>query len=242
MNLKTVLFDFNGVIVNDESIHQALIEEILLGENLRTSAQEYREVCLGRNNRTCLSEILSCRGRVVSEDYLNQLLANKAVAFKQQLEQLEKLPIYPGLADLISQLQATGLVMGVVSGALREEVELILNHAELAQFFSAIVAGDELPASKPAPEGYLLAVERLNQKYPDLQLQPSNCLVIEDTLTGIEAAKRAEMQVVGVANTYPFHMLQRQAHWTVDHLGELELERVEQVFSEASSSARMSEC
>ena len=64
-----------------------------------------------------------------------------------------------------------------------------------------------------------------------MQIKPDNCLVIEDTPAGIQAAKNAEMQVVGIANTYPFHMLQRQANWTIDCLTELEIERIQKVFS-----------
>ena len=85
--------------------------------------------------------------------------------------------------------------------------------------------------SKPKPDGYLLALNLLSQQNPSLLLQPSDCLVIEDTPAGIEAAKRAQMQVVGIANTYPLHMLQRQSNWTIDYLSELELDRVEKVFS-----------
>jgi beta-phosphoglucomutase len=94
-----------------------------------------------------------------------------------------------------------------------------------------------LRVSKPEPDGYLLAVERLNQQYPNLKAQASDCLAIEDTPAGIEAAKRAGMQVVGVANTYPFHMLQRQASWTVDYLHDLELDRVQQVYSQSTIPA-----
>ena len=232
MTLKAVLFDFNGVIIKDEAIHQQLIEEILLAENLRPSAQEYREICLGRSDRICISELLKRRGRVVTENYLTQIVTRKAQAYQLQLDKLEKLPIYPGLEDLIFKIRVAQLPMGVVSGALRCEVELVLNRSQLAQHFSVIVAGDDIKVSKPEPDGYLLAVERLHQQYPNLKVQAADCLAIEDTPAGIEAAKRAGMQVVGVANTYPFHMLQRQANWTVDYLHDLELERVQQVYSQ----------
>jgi HAD superfamily hydrolase (TIGR01509 family) len=231
MTLKAVLFDFNGVIIKDEAIHQQLIEEILIEENLRPSPQEYREICLGRSDRVCIAELLRRRGRVVTGDYLTKVVARKAESYQRQLETLEKLPIYPGLEDLIFKIRVAQLPMGVVSGALRCEVEMVLDRTQLAQYFAVIVAGDDIKASKPEPDGYLLAVERLNQQYPDLKAQASECLAIEDTPAGIEAAKRAGMQVVGVANTYPFHMLQRQASWTVDYLHDLELDRVQQVYA-----------
>ncbi len=65
MSLKAVLFDFNGVIINDEPLHEQLIEQILLGENLRSQPGEFRKVCLGRSDRVCLKELLTNRGRVI---------------------------------------------------------------------------------------------------------------------------------------------------------------------------------
>ena len=237
MSLKAVLFDFNGVIINDEPLHEKLIEQILLEENLRPIPGEFRQVCLGRSDRVCLNELLLRRGRMISETYLFELLLRKAHLYQQQLEKIEKLPLYPGLSDLIFQVRSRNLKLALVSGALRSEIETVLNRAALAPHFTVIVAGDDITASKPDPDGYLLAVERLNQEYPDLQLQPDECLAIEDTPAGIQAAKRAGISVVGVANTYPFHMMQRQANWAVDFLCDLDLEWVQQVFSQPSPFA-----
>ncbi|PSO49323.1 MAG: HAD family phosphatase [Cyanobacteria bacterium SW_9_44_58] len=236
MSLKAVLFDFNGVIINDEPIHKALIEEILLGENLRPNAQEHNDVCLGRSDRACLETILSRRGRVVTKEYLDKLLAKKADMYRKRLENEETFPIYVGIENFIQELWSAGLILGLVTGARRHDVEYILERLKIREAFVAIVTSDDIQNSKPDPECYLTAVEQLNQHYPDLNLTPERCLAIEDTPSGIEAAKQAQMQVVGVANTYPLHMLQRQANWTVDYLQELELERVKQAFSDVKMS------
>ncbi len=234
MTLKAVLFGFNGVIVNDALIHRQLIDQILLEENLRPQPEEYRKFCLGRGDRAYLNALLADRGRVVSENYLTKLVNRKAQAYQQQLEQLEKLPLYPGLEDLIFKLRVAHLKMAVVSGALRSEVELVLNRANLAQYFTVIVANDDMIVNQLEPSGYLLAVERLNQLEPSLNLQVSECLAIEDTPDGIQSAKLAGVPVVGVAHTYPLHMLQRQANWAVDYLTDLEVERVQQLFSRSA--------
>jgi beta-phosphoglucomutase len=232
MALKAVLFDFNGVIINDEPLHQKLIEQILLEENLRPKAGEFRQFCLGRSDRACLKDLLTYRGRIVTEDYITSLIARKSRAYHQQLAEIDKLPIYPGLADLIFQIRAAQISMAIVSGAVRPEIDLVLNRTDLAQYFPVIVSGDDIQTSKPDPEGYLLGVDRLNQHYPDLRLQPHECLAIEDTPAGIQAAKQAGMQVVGVANSYPFHMMQRQSNWAVDYLSELEFDRVREVYGQ----------
>ena len=241
MTLKAVLFDFNGVIINDEPLHEHLIDQILISENLCPQPGEFWKICLGRSDRACLSDLLTARGRVVNETQLLQLLKRKAQAYEQELEKLEKLPLYPGLEDLIFQLRSLKLKLAVVSGASSSEVELVLNRTTLAEYFTVIVTGDDIMTSKPEPDGYLLGVERLNQQYPGLNLQPSECLAIEDTPAGIEAAKRAGMPVVAVANTYPFHMLQRQANWTVDYLWDLEIDRVQEVYSRTETQQQVGE-
>ncbi|MEG4318112.1 MULTISPECIES: HAD family phosphatase [unclassified Microcoleus] len=231
MTLKAVLFDFNGVIINDEPIHEKIIDRLMLDENLQLKRGEFREVCLGRSDRAGITELLKRRGRYLTETYLDRLLLGKAQAYQETINSLETLPIYPGLAEFIAKIRADGLKMAVVSGAIRSDIELVLDRSGLTANFELIVAGDDLMVSKPAPDGYLLAVERLNQKYPDFNLQPIECLALEDTFAGIEAAKKAGMQVAGVTHTYPFHMIQRQANWTVDYFADLELDRVAELCS-----------
>lgn len=230
MSLKAILFDFNGVIINDEPIHEQLLDQLLISENLRPKEEEFRELCLGRSDRACILDLFARRGRVLREEELAKLIQRKAQAYQAHLETLKKMPVYPGLDDLIYKIRVAGLKMAVVSGALGSEIKLVLNRLNIAEYFSVIVGGDDLKSSKPEPDGYLLAVERLKSVYPDLKLRPDNCLAIEDTFAGIEAAQRADIPVVGVAHTYPFHMLQRHADWAIDYLWDLNLERVQEFY------------
>ena len=242
MSLKAVLFNFNGVIIKDGSIHIQLIDEILIQENLQPQRVKEREEFLGISHRAYLQNLLKNRGRVVTEAYMAQLLTRKAQAYVLELEKLEKLPLYSGIEDVIFQIRSRHLKMALVSDALSLEIEMVLTSAKLAEYFPVIVSGDDISSDKPNPEGYLLAVERLNQIYPELNLEPDECLVIENTPAGIQAAKRAQMQVVGVANTYPFQMLHRQANWTIDYLIDLDLQRVQEVFLEKDVQSVVPEC
>ena len=110
------------------------------------------------------------------------------------------------------------------------------------QYFSVIISGDDITTSKPEADGYKLAIQKLNIAHPQLNLQPKECLAIEDTPPGITAAKRAGIQVVGIANTYPFHMLQRQANWTVDYFTDLEWERIQEFFTNQPLQPTPEEC
>ncbi len=230
MVLKAVLFDFNGVIIKDEAIHRELNDELLLAENLPPQGKEFWKVCVGRSDRVALRELLKLRGRFVTDEYLDKLIAKKAIAYRQKLAQLESLPIYPGVAQFIQQMYDSGYKLALVTGAIGSEAAFVLQQAGIDRYFETIVAGDEIMQSKPDPAGYLLAVARLNELDPELNLLPAECLAIEDTFAGLQAVKAAGIQAVAIANTYPFHMLQRQANWTIDTFADLELDRITAFF------------
>ncbi len=226
MSVKAVLFDFNGVIINDESIHEQLLAQLLLEENLRMGQHDFQTYCIGRSDRACIAELLQQRGRNVTPAELDQLVQRKAKAYAQLLGQMPKLPIYPDLADFVFKLQATPTKLAIVSGALRSEIEVVLARINLLEAFDVIVTGDDVSVSKPEPDGYLLAVQRLQARFPEAGICAENCLAIEDTFAGIEAAKQAHISVVGIAHSYPFHMMQRVANWAVDYFTDLEFDRL----------------
>ncbi|MEL6438858.1 MAG: HAD family phosphatase [Cyanobacteria bacterium J06621_8] len=225
MSLKAVFLDFSGVIIDDEAINQELIAEILLQENLLADSDEYAQYCRGKSDRACLNAILAIRGRILADAYLDRLLETKTQGYRQKIEQRGEFDLPPYLTEFLIQLKNQEIAVGLVTGANRSEVEYLLEKLELDQYFDVIVAGDDLIASKPEPDPYLLAAQRLN-------VETSECLAIENNPVGIEAAKRAQIQVVGISYIYPLHMLQRQANWTVDNLMDIELERVDRVLSE----------
>ena len=241
MSLKAALLGFNGIIINDEDVRQTLSEQVLLGENLRPNPDDYHDVCLGRSDRACLKALLSQRGRTAPPEALDKMLAKESATYQIWLDNLEKLPIYPGLDDLIFRCQSAQIKMAIVTGAERQQVTSVLKKADLIQHFPVVVTGEDISAdgSKPAPDGYIQVIEKLNAAYPDLQVHAHECLAIEDSFAGIEAAKNAQVPVVGVAHTYPNHMLQRRATWVVDYLREIKFEWVGKQFGGESPAGAL---
>lgn len=232
MALKAAFFSFSGIIINDEDIRKTLSEQVLLAENLRPNQDDYYEVCLGKSDRACLKALLYQRGRDVNSDTLDKLLQKECAIYKEWLADLQKPPIYPGLEDLIFRCRTAEVKMAIVTGAERQQVSDVLDRAGLAEHFALIVAGDDisLNGSKPSPDGYIEAIARLNKLHPQLQLQADECIAVEDTFSGITAAKSARIPVVGVAHTYPNHMLQRRATWVVDYLREINFDWIGEKF------------
>jgi beta-phosphoglucomutase len=237
MSLKAVLLDFNGVILDDEALHQQLIADLLLQENLQMQPGEFEQFCLGRSDRAALQDLLTYRGRVPSPAYLDKLIAQKAAIYQAKLTELPELPLFKGVVEFVQSVTSNGLKLALVTGALRSDVDFVLAAANLTTHFDVIVAAEDITQSKPDPEGYLLAVQRLGQQFPQLDILAGDCLVIEDSFAGIAAAKLAQIPVVGIANTYPFHFMQRRANWAVDYLRDLEMERIQAHFAGIKSLA-----
>ena len=224
--LKAVLFDFNGVVINDEWLHEKLLIEVLLDENLLVTPEEMQQFAPGRTDRAALIDACNLRERVLTAAALDGMIQRKALAYEREINQMESLPIYDGIIESIETLRNAGCKLGIVSGALRSEITLVLERSGLTDAFHFIVAADDVIASKPEPEGYLLGIKAMQDLFPELDLKLENFLAIEDSFPGIQAAKAAGIGVVGVANRYPFHMMQRTASWAVDSLSDLELSRL----------------
>ncbi|MEM9265796.1 MAG: HAD family phosphatase [Cyanobacteria bacterium P01_F01_bin.13] len=241
--LKAVFFGFHGVIINDDVVHPQLIAQLLLAENLRFDPDEYKEMYLGCSDRARLAAILQTRGRFVRDEYLNALLRKKAEGYRKWLESQPKLSLYAGLDDLLYRIRTQQYEIAIVTGAQRADVDQVLKTAKLTDQFPLVVSASDMPvsASKPAPDSYLAAIDQLNLRDPGLQLTPTNCLAIESCFAGINAAKAAGIPVVGVAQIYPYHMIQRCATWAVDYLNEIDFDWIAPRYEGGSNAVTMEE-
>jgi len=239
--LKAIFFGFHGVIINDDDVHPQLIAQLLLAENLRFDLDEYREMYLGQSDRARLTAILQARGRFVRDEYLDALLRKKSEGYGEWLRSQSKLALYAGLDDLLYRIRSKQYVTAIVTGAQRTDVEQVLATAKLTDQFSLVVSASDMPvsASKPSPESYLAAIAQLNVLDSNLALTPQNCLAIESCFAGIEAAKAAGIPVVGVAQIYPYHMIQRCATWAVDYLNEIDFDWIAPRYEGGSNTATM---
>jgi HAD superfamily hydrolase (TIGR01509 family) len=203
-SLKAVIFDFNGVIVDDEPLHLELIQQVLREEGVSIKADDCRARCLGVPDFAGFQTILAGqRQGAVETGYINQLIARKAGYYLQAIRERDLL--FPGVSALIQRLTAQ-FPLALVSGALRQEVEFVLARSGLRDAFRAIVTAEDVTLGKPHPEGFLQGLKLLAQAQ---KIQPHECLVVEDSVAGVAAAKRAGMYCVAVTNSYPAAALQQ---------------------------------
>lgn len=202
--LRAVLFDFNGVLVDDEPLHGRLFQRVLAQEGVDLSPADYYARYLGLDDRGCFAAALAAAGREVPPEGLARLIARKA-AYYQEAVHRDGVPFFPGVARVVAEARAAGLVLGIVSGALAAEIEGALAQAGLAPEFKVVVAADHVSRGKPDPEGYRAALARLNEEppLPARLIHPHEVVAIEDSPAGLAAARAAGLGTVAVATSYP---------------------------------------
>jgi HAD superfamily hydrolase (TIGR01509 family) len=163
-----------------------------------------------------------------------RLIARKASYYQERIRR-DGYPFFPGAVELAKSLAAGRWMLGVVSGALREEVEGALRQAGILGLFKVLVTAEDVAESKPDPEGYQRAMEGLNSlpPLPERLLHPHEVLAVEDSPAGLEAAADVGLSTLGVAQTYPAGRL-RGADAVVENLRELTPESLERLFAEVS--------
>src|SRR3989442_5542774 len=195
---RALIFDFDGVIADDEPLHLAAFQEALAAEGITLSREAYYARYLGFDDQDCVVAVRREAGRRARPERVRALMAAKADRFLGLVR--AGAPIFPGVPTFV-RAAAARVPLAVASGALRHEIELILAQAGLADCFAAIVSAEDVSVGKPSPEGFLRALERLRVRLPDLA--PRDCLVVEDSQPGLEGARRAGMRCLAVTNSYP---------------------------------------
>jgi beta-phosphoglucomutase len=232
--LRAILFDFNGVLVDDEPVHLELFQRVLADEGISLSADEYYTRYLGLDDRAGFAAMLAAAGEAATVPRLMRLTARKASYYQERVRR-EGYPFAAGAAALVRELAAQGRMLGVVSGALREEVEGALRQEGLLDHFKALITAEDVAESKPSPEGYERALEALNSlpPLPERLFHPHEVLAVEDSPVGLAAAAEVGLATLGIAHPYSRALLQG-ADAVVAGLDGLTPERLERLYAEVS--------
>ncbi len=236
--IRALLFDFNGVLVDDEPLHLELFQRVLGEEGVPLTAPDYYARYLGLDDRGCFAAALAAAGEEATVPRLMRLIARKASYYRERVL-ADGYPAFPGAAELVAAAAARGWLLGVVSGALREEIEGALRQLGLAAHFKVIVAAEDVAEGKPDPEGYRQALDALNSRppLPERLVHPHEVLALEDSPAGIQAAAAAGLLTLGVAHTYDAATLSG-AHAVVPRLAGLTPERLEALFAASERRGR----
>jgi beta-phosphoglucomutase len=218
-DLRAVVFDFDGVLVNSEPLHFRALRDALRPEGIEISEEDYASTYLAYDDRETVRIALEIHHGTAPFARVEMVAERKGRLFE---ELMASIPLFPGARALVEDL-ARELPLAIASGALRREIETMLAGNGLRAAFAAVVGADDVGACKPDPEPYLAAAAALRLRVPGLE--PADCVAVEDSVPGILSARAAGMRVVGVAHSFPAAAL-GPAHHVVPDLTALSLDRL----------------
>lgn len=186
MQLQAILWDFDGTIVDNEELHFRSWQQSLAPYGIDHTYEEFRR-SFGRRNGEIIPELL---GEASTPELVERIAHEKERTYRALLQQ-EGLPILPGVESWLERFQARGLHQAIASSGPMANIVAMVQTLQIGDYFNSILSGARLPRGKPDPAIFLQAAAALG-------IAPHACLVIEDSLAGIAAARRADMVSVAV--------------------------------------------
>ena len=212
---RAVIWDMDGVIADTAPYHFKAWQEVFQKRGVSFTEEDFRRN-FGQRNDTIIRNVL---GDGVSPSEIDTIAGEKERDFRQRVSQHIK-PL-PGAIKLLKLLGKHGFKIALASSAPIENIRLVTQGLGINNCFHSIVSGRDVAEGKPNPQVFLLAAQKLGVK-------PKNCIVIEDAVAGISAAKRAGMRCLAITNTQPKTSLM-EADLIVDTLEAVSVSDLEQL-------------
>lgn len=204
--MKAIVFDMDGVLVDSEKIHQRSELKALESFGLKLEVQDLQPYAGA-------SRVAFQKG--ISERFNVDLDWKAVFKLKDDLffPMMNDVEAIPGVLELIPELKSTGFKLAIATSSQKPNMEFVIDKFNLSPHFDAAVCAADITHSKPHPEIFLKAAERLG-------VEPAECYAIEDSLNGVRSAKSAGMNVIGLTGTFPRKSLQ-EADRVIDGFDEL---------------------
>ena len=222
---KAVIFDFDGVITDSEVLHLRAFNRSLVPYGVEISTKDYYTNYLGFSDFDCYKALIDNGLLKIDERQIGGIINEKSKIF-EELTKTEGRTI-EGVHEFLQMLQENNIPMAICSGSLLVEIEVVLEESRLRHFFAEIVSAEQVKKGKPHPEGFLLALQKLNKTCRP-PIAANECIVIEDSHWGLQAGKAAGMHTVAVTNSYDAGQL-TIAEKIVAHLNDLTINDMQQL-------------
>ncbi len=187
--LGAFIFDMDGTLVDNMPVHTQVWIELLAQQGVSLTADEFHRQASGKTNRQILRQML---GDDLSDAAIVEFAERKEALYRARYR--PHLKPLAGLVNFLEQAQRLAISMAVVTSAERPNVQFVLGGLNITSYFEVVMGSEQVQHSKPHPEGFMLAAQKLG-------VAPQDCLVFEDSLAGVQAAHRAGMRAVALATT-----------------------------------------
>lgn len=198
--IKSILMDFNGVIIDDEAVQMQAYREVFEADGVELTEEHYYSA-LGMDDRTFVAAQYERAGKKAAEDRIGEIVKEKSDKWREIVS--GNLPLFDGIENFIEKMSRE-FTLGLVSMSRRHEIDLVLEESGLGRFFETVVSADDVENCKPDPECFRLGFQRLDairMANGHLPMTHDDCLVIEDSPAGIQGAVAADLLALGVANS-----------------------------------------
>jgi len=204
--IKGILFDFNGVIIDDEPIQMKAYQAVLKEHDIELTDDEYH-ASHGMDDRTFVAAAFERAGKGAPNGKAGEIIDAKFESWKTTVT--AKMPIFDEIPAFVEKMSRE-FALGIVSMATSREVEYVLDQTGMRRFFSTVVTADHVTNCKPDPQCFRIGFRQLDAARTASGRKPmvhADCLVIEDTAAGIKAARAAQLKTLGVTNTVSAQVL-----------------------------------
>lgn len=208
-----VIFDMDGIMIESEHNQSRSFEAVMKENNVKP---EYNENgVIQTPGITAKDNLIVMKNKYNLEPSVNELLLRKNILYSEILD--EGVEVLPGLYDLLAELKGAQVKTAVASSSIKDDILKVLKHLKLEGGFDTTVSGEEVENSKPAPDIFIKAAQLIDANV-------ENCVVLEDSESGVAAAKAANMSVIAIPSQYTARFDFTKADLVVRSLEELKIE------------------
>jgi len=217
-NMVAVIFDMDGVLIDNSEIHDKVWQMICRKYGKDISTKEIK-IIFGGTNKIFVSRLLG----INNEDEINAIAIEKEALYRKMFEETIQLP--DGLLDFLNELKMSNIPMAVATSGPTENLNFVLDSLGIRHFFKVLIDESCVKKGKPDPEIYTISSEKLG-------LKPGNCVAIEDSVFGIQSALAAGMKVIGITTTFSAEII-KNAHLIINSFKEVNVERIKSLINNA---------